>query len=248
MGAWHADVLAGLGALAFLYVWATRRAQEPQASARSLAMLGALLGLAWTLNGPLHDLSDRYLFSAHMVQHLMLTLVVPPLLLASLTPRRIAPLLTIPGAVPLLRRLTRAPVAFTLYNAVLVLWHLPGPYDAALQWHPLHILQHLSLIATAVLAWWPILSPTPAVPRAAYPAQLLYLFLLGIPMTAIAALVTLADSPLYAAYAAAPRVLGLSPLEDQRLGGAIMWIPGTIVPLVAFTAVFFRWAGTERDE
>jgi putative membrane protein len=248
MGEWHADVLLGLGALAALYAWATRRAGESPVSARSLAMLGALMVLAWTLNGPLHDLSDHFLFSAHMVQHLTLTLVVPPLLLSSLTPGRIAPLLSIPGAASVLRRLTRAPVAFALYNSVLVIWHLPGPYGAALEWHPLHVLQHLSLIATAVLAWCPILSPTPDLPRPAYPAQMLYLFLLGIPMTVIAALVTLADVPLYAFYAAAPRVANLSPLEDQRLGGLIMWIPGAIVPLIAFTAVFFRWAAAERDD
>ncbi len=248
MGEWHADVGLGLGVLAALYVWTTRRAEERLGSARSLAMLGALIVLAGALNGPLHDLSDRYLFSAHMVQHLLLTLVVPPLLLSSLTPGRIAPLFTIPGVVSILRRLTRAPIAFVLYNSVLVIWHVPGPYNAALEWHPLHVLQHLTLMSTATLAWWPILSPAPDLPGASYPAQMLYLFLLGIPMTAVAALVTMADVPLYSVYSAAPRVAGLSPLEDQRLGGLIMWIPGTAVPFVAFTAVFFRWASAERDE
>jgi len=67
-------------------------------------------------------------------------------------------------------------------------------------------------------------------------------------MTAIAALVTMADVPCTPFCAAAPRIWGLSPLEDQRLGGLIMWIPGSVVPLIAFTAVFFRWASAERDE
>jgi putative membrane protein len=248
MGEWHADVVVGLAVLAAVYGWATRRAGEPLVAVRSLALLGAVAVLAFALNGPLHDLSDRYLFSAHMVQHLLLTLAVPPLLLGSLTPGRVAPLLAIPGVAPSLRRLTRAPIAYVLYNATLLAWHLPRPYDAALAWHPLHIVQHLTLMATAILAWWPILSPTPDVPRAPYPAQMLYLFLLGLPMTAIAALVTMADVPLYAAYGAAPRATGLSPLEDQRLGGLIMWIPGTAALLVAFTAVFFRWARAEPDD
>jgi putative membrane protein len=247
-GEWHADVLGGLGLLAAAYVVATRRARESLASPRALAMAAALAVLAGSLNGPLHDLSDRYLFSAHMVQHLVLTLVFPPLFLLAMTPGRLAPLLAVPRLAAGLRQLTRPPVTLALYSIALVAWHLPGPYNAALEWHPLHIVQHLTFLTTAVLAWWPILSPAPAAPRAAYPAQMLYLFLLGIPMMAVAALVTMAEVPLYPFYAAAPRLWGLSPVEDQRLGGLIMWIPGSVVPLIAFTAVFFRWAAAERDE
>lgn len=242
MGEWHGEVLLGLLLLGGLYAGAARAAGQPLVSARALAMAGALVLLAGTLNGPLHDLSDRYLFSAHMVQHLILTLIAPPLLLMSLTPPMLAPVLRYARLTAALRRLTRPPVTFVLYNAVLVVWHLPGPYHAALEWHPLHIVQHLSLIATAVLVWWPILSRVPELPPASYPIQILYLFLLGIPMSAIAALVTMADVPLYPFYAAAPRIWDMSPLEDQRLGGLIMWVPGSIAPLVAFTAVFFRWA------
>ena len=147
----------------------------------------------------------------------------------------------------LLAWLTRLPVAFVFYNTVLVFWHLPGPYDAALEHHPLHVVQHLTFIGTAVLAWWPIISPEPRLPTAPYGAQMLYLFLLGVPMTAVAAFVTLAPDPLYRFYATAPRVWDLSPLEDQRLGGVIMWVPAAIAPLVAFTSVFFRWAAAEPD-
>jgi putative membrane protein len=247
MGEWHAEVLAGLAALGGLYGWAARSRRVPLPAGRWLAASAGLLVLAGALNGPLHDLSDRYLFSAHMVQHLLLTLVAPPLLLLGLVPGMLAPLLRVPGVTGSLARLTRPATVFVLYNAALVVWHLPGLYNTALEHHWLHIVQHLTLVATAVLAWWPILSPEPALPRPSYPAQMLYLFLFGVPMTAVAAFVTLADHPLYPFYAAAPRRFDLSALEDQRLGGVIMWVPATLAPLAAFTAVFFRWARAEPE-
>jgi len=85
----------------------------------------------------------------------------------------------------------------------------------------------------------------PALP---YAAQLLYLFVFGIPMTVVAAFVTGAERPLYPWYAAAPRLFGLTPLADQQLGGIIMWVPAGLIPLVAFTVVFFRWVAAEPDE
>ncbi len=247
MGEWHVEVLAGLAALAALYGWAARARGGAFPAWRGLAAAAGLLVLAGALNGPLHDLSDRFLFSAHMVQHLLLTLVAPPLLLLGLAPGMLEPLLRLRSVTRALALLTRPAIAFVPYNVALVLWHVPGPYNAALEHHALHIVQHLTLIGTAVLAWWPILSPEPALPRPSYPAQLLYLFLLGVPMTAVAAFVTLAEDPLYSFYAAAPRRFDLSPVEDQRLGGVIMWVPATIAPLAAFTAVFFRWTRAEAE-
>jgi putative membrane protein len=130
----------------------------------------------------------------------------------------------------------------------LVVWHLPGPYTAALDAHAHHVAQHLTLLTTAVLGWWPVLSASALAPRLPYAAQLLYLFALGIPMTVVAAMVTGAEEVLYPPYARAPRVVGLTPLEDQRLGGVIMWVPAAAIPLVAFTVVFFRWVAAEREE
>ena len=98
------------------------------------------------------------------------------------------------------------------------------------------------------MAWWPILSASRLLPALPSAAQLLYLFVLGMPMTVVAAFVTGADRPLYGWYATAPRLFGLTPLADQQLGGIIMWVPAGIVPLVAFTVVFFRWAAAEPDE
>jgi cytochrome c oxidase assembly factor CtaG len=114
--------------------------------------------------------------------------------------------------------------------------------------HGWHIGQHLSLMATAVLAWWPVVSPSARVPRLHPGAQILYLFVFGMPMTVVAAMITGAEDVLYPYYAATPRLLDLSPLADQRLGGVLMWVPGGLIPLVAFTVVFFRWAAAEPDD
>ena len=204
-----------------------------------------------TLNGPLHDLSDRHLFSAHMVQHLVLTLLFPPLLLvgtpAWMADALLAPVLRRPLTGRLVRMLTRPLPALGIYAAALILWHLPVVYDAALRLHAWHIVQHLTLMGSAVLAWWPVLSPSTLIPRVHYGAQILYLFAFGMPMTVVAAMITGAETLLYTAYTEVPRVFGLSPLTDQRLGGVLMWVPAGLVPLLAFTAVFFRWAAAEAD-
>ena len=247
----HADVVLGAGLLALAYAVAWSRGPRPRA--RDAACFGGgLLVLVGALNGPLHDLSDYHLFSAHMVQHVLLMLVVPPLLLAG-TPAWMADALAAPLLRPrrvgaAIRAATRPVLALGLYTVALVGWHLPGPYGAALEHHGWHVVQHLVLIATALLAWWPVLSPSTRLPSLHYGAQILYLFALGIPMTVVAAMITGAEHLLYPYYAAAPRVLPLTPLADQRLGGLIMWVPAGLMPLIAFTVVFFRWVAAEADE
>jgi putative membrane protein len=250
-GELHGDVLLGAGLLALAYAlaWARspgRRAREP---VRFFLGLGVLL---LALNGPLHDLSDYYLFSAHMVQHLLLTLVVAPLLLAG-TPggmldRLLGPLLRSDLGRLGVRATTRAVPALALYAAALIAWHLPGPYNAALERHGWHVVEHLVLLATSVLAWWPVVSASALAPRLHYGAQILYLFAFGIPMTVVASMITGAERVLYPYYAAAPRLWGLEPLADQRLGGLVMWVPAGLMPVAAFTVVFFRWVAAEPDE
>ena len=247
----HADVVLGVGLLALAYAVAWTRG--PRAGPRQPALfLASLLVLLVALNGPLHDLSDYYLFSAHMVQHLLLTLVVPPLLLtgtpAWMADGLIAPLLRRRPIGALARAATRPVPALGLYVVALVGWHLPGPYGAALEHHAWHVVEHLVMIATALLAWWPVLSPSALLPRLHYGAQILYLFAFGMPMTVVAAMITGAEHTLYPFYDAAPRVLPLTALADQRLGGLIMWVPAGLMPLVTFTVVFFRWVAAEADE
>ena len=248
----HGEVVLGVGLLAVLYAWSWRaHGTRPRIGMVTRFALG-LLALLGALNGPLHDLSDWYLFSAHMVQHLILTLVVPPLLLTG-TPEWMAdallrPLLARPATASVVRTLTRPLPAFAAYAVALIGWHLPAPYNAALEIHGWHVIEHLMLLVTATLGWWPILSPSTLVPPLPYAAQLLYLFVFGMPMTVVAAMVTAAERVLYPFYEAAPRITELTALADQRLGGVIMWVPSGLIPLAAFTAVFFRWVAAEAEE
>lgn len=241
----HPSVLIGLALLGGLYVFlggfrAPRR--------RVLAFGAGLLVLFLALNGPLHNLSDRYLFSAHMAQHLVLTLLFPPLLLYGSPPWVVRPVLALPAVTALARVLTRPVIAAATFTAPIVLWHVPVFYEAALRHHNLHILQHLVFLTTAVVMWWPVLSPVPELPRIPYPGQMLYLFLLGLPMSLTGALITLSGSVLYPFYAEAPRVWpGVDALGDQQIGGLLMWVVGGFALWGAMTVVWFRWARWEGE-
>ena len=115
--------------------------------------------------------------------------------------------------------------------------------------HPVHIVEHLMIMAAAVILWWPVLSPLAELPRAAYPIQLLYLFVVGLPMVMVAIFIAMAEDLLYPFYAASPRVWPwLTPRVDQHLGGLIMWIPGGFVFLLAIAVVFFRWQVAGADD
>jgi putative membrane protein len=247
----HIEALALAIALAFSYLHAWRARRIPIAwSIASRGLAALVLGVV-AVSGPLHALSERYLFSAHMVQHLLLTLVVPPLALGGMPAWMVDALLA-----PLCRRqllkaivtwLTRPVPALSAYAATLMFWHLPGPYALAVGSHPWHLVEHLTLVASAALGWWPVLSSSVRAPALPYGAQILYLFAFGMPMTIVAALVTGAEDVLYRFYETAPRITRLGPLDDQRLGGLIMWVPAGLVPVIVFTAVFFRWAASERE-
>ena len=245
--AWHADptVVAGVAALGGLYVAALRRGRAQGRPVKGIQVVSFFAGLAvllGSLTGPLHDLSDYYLFSAHMVQHLLLVFAVPPLLLYGTPGWMLSPLLRHPRVLRLGRRLTRPSGAFASFNLVLVAWHLPPLYNLAMEHHGIHIVQHLMIMVVSVILWWPVVSPSPELPRAPYPVQMLYLFVVGLPMVVVSIFITMAGTVLYPYYAAAPRVWdALTPHTDQHLGGLIMWIPGGFVFLIAISVVFFRW-------
>ena len=138
---------------------------------------------------------------------------------------------------------------FATFNLVIVVWHLPPVYNLAMAQHQVHIVGHLLMMAASVILWWPVLSPVSELPRAPYPIQLLYLFVVGLPMVMVAILISMADGMLYPYYAAAPRVWPwLTPHADQHLGGLIMWIPGGLVFLLAVSVIFFRWQGAGGDD
>ncbi|HSJ14849.1 MAG TPA: cytochrome c oxidase assembly protein [Longimicrobiales bacterium] len=225
-----------------------RLSEQPADPLQVIAFVGGTLFLFLSLNGPLHDLSDNYLFSAHMVQHLVITLIVPPLWLMGLPAWLVRPVLRLPGVAATARVLASPLVAFGIYNLVFIGWHFPFLYNWALVQHNAHILQHIMFITAAAIMWYPVINPLPELQRMQAPVGLLYLALFSIPMSIVSAIITLAAAPLYPWYEAAPRVFELSALDDQQLGGAIMWVPGMIVFWIVITILFFRWSNREDRE
>ena len=220
-----------------------RRGLGPPATpGQILSFCTALIVLLVSLNGPVHDLSDYYLFSVHMVQHLVLTLVFPPLLLGGIPGWLLRPFVTRRSVYPVARALTRPWVAALLFSASIAVWHLPPFYDLMMRNHGVHIVTHLMFMVTATLMWWPVMSPVKELPRLSPLPAILYLFLVCIPMQVVGALITFADQVLYPWYAAAPRTWGLNPLDDQQLGGLLMWIPGNLWIFGAIGVLFFKWS------
>lgn len=246
----HWSTVIGLLALQALWILRARahRGEHRPTVLQTIAFTAGLAVMFFALNGPVHDISDYYLFTGHMVQHLVLTIVTPPLLLIGTPGWMLRPALRVRWVQAVARTVTTPRAAFTIFNLVLASWHLPPLYNSAMYYHEVHILQHLMFLVSAVLMWWPLLSPMPELPRLSYPGQMLYSFVMTLPMTVISIFIVYADHVLYPAYASAPRLWGLSPLEDQRLGGLIMWIPGGLFFYLLTSVVFFKWVTTERDD
>ncbi len=247
------SVVAGLVGVLVLYVLCVGPYRDRFAGsavvplARQVAFMSGLLVVLLALATPLDTIGDQYLFTAHMLQHLLLTLVAAPLLLAG-TPdwllRRLLAATRLTGFV----RWARHPiVAFFTFNVVFSLAHVPSFYELTLSNEALHALEHLVFVGTAMLMWMPVLSPAPDI-AARYPAlgQVLYLFLQTVPASLLGALLSSTASAYYRTYVLAPRITSLSPLEDQQLGGLIMWVGSGLYFLIATGVVFFVWASREE--
>ena len=250
----YPDFLVGwllFGAVYYLAAGPLRRyfpGSRPVPPLKLASFTFAMLIMLVSLQGPLHELSDFFLFSAHMVQHLGIMLLMPPFLLYGLPDWMVRPLVRPRPVLVFARWLTLPLVAFALNNVIFGAWHFPGPYDLMMRNHDVHVIMHLMIMFTGMVMWWPVMSPLPEVPRIAPPLQMVYLFVLGVPMMIVAALITFSDTPLYTWYAAAPRIFPIDVLDDQRLGGVIMWVPGALVLWLSITVVYFRWTSRERAE
>ena len=250
----HPEVLLGLAIIEGAYLLAVGPLRErynlaDSTDPRQMATftLGILV-IFVTLLSPLHILSDRYLFSAHMLQHVLLTLVAPPLLILGTPDWLLRPLMR-PDPVFILARIATHPVvAFALFSVIFSLWHLPALYNLSVTNHLVHIAEHLMFIGTAMIMWWPIASNMPELPRLSYPLQMIYLFLLSIAQLIVFAPVTFSREPLYQWYVDAPRIWSLSPLVDQQIGALIMKIGGGAIFLTLIIVIFFRWFSKEEEK
>lgn len=251
---WQTDpvLIGGLLTLAVLYGLLTGPLRERLAPGaafpkRQAAYFYAALTVFYLAEGsPLHDLAEVYLFSAHMVQHLLLSYVVALLFIVGTPVWILRPLLLNRVFRPVIKLLTQPVVAAVVFSLFFSGWHFPAVYEGALRSNLLHHAEHLIFIGTALLMWWPLLSPLPELPRLSNVGQILYLFALPFGQFLVAALLTFSSKVIYPTYAAAPRLLGLSALSDQQLGGAIMKFGGFIVFGVPLILAFFRWYRLEN--
>lgn len=236
-GYFYAVKKIGPRRVSLLEVPASRR----QITAFTLGIVAFWLASDW----PLHELSDHYLYSAHMVQHLLLTLVAPPLLLVGTPPWLLRALLPRP-LLTMIRAIARPLPALLLFNGVLVATHWPDLVDLMLGNQAVHLLAHGALFGSALLMWTPVLSPIIEIPRLSYPGRMFYLFLQSIVPTVPASFLTFADSVIYGFYAEAPRLLPVSALTDQMIAGLMMKIGGGFILWLIIAVMFFRWHALEE--
>jgi putative membrane protein len=247
------SILIGTALITGLYLYAIgplRKRQFPNEqimTGQTIAFLSGVLIMFLALVSPLDELGDSYLFSAHMVQHLCLTILGPPLLLLGTPEWMVKPVLQNKVIFKVAKVLTYPVVAFVLYNADFWLWHAPPLYNATLENQTIHILEHLTFIVFGLLYWWPIFSPSKDLPRLTFGGQIFYLFVSGMPSVLLGAGLTFSP-PLYAPYIAAPRIWGISAATDQQLGGLIMWVPVSIFYIVIMSVLFIRWMLQQEAE
>ena len=181
-----------------------------------------------------------------MVQHLLLVMLAAPLLLYGTPGWLLEPLTRNRVTNAVGYWLTRPAIAFAVANGVFVLWHVPLLYEMALRSQPVHVLEHGTMLATALLAWWPILGPLPRWPRLALPLHSLYFFAMTFPGAAVGAFITFADPGLYQPYDTAPRIFGIDLATDQQAAGLLMWVAVSGIYLLLITYSFFRWVSREE--
>lgn len=254
---WAPWLVACIAAAGGWYVAGMLRMGRTQRTAvlgrwRAASYLAGLALLFVVLMSPLDSVSDD-LFSAHMLQHMFLLLVVPPLLVYG------RPVITClwafhvkgrraivqgwkrGGCDAAFRFLMHPLCVWVLLSAALCFWHLPGPYDAALHHEWLHDLEHLSFLAFSLQFWTIVIEPYGQRRALDFGATIVFVVSAGVVMSMIGAVLTFAPAPLYAAYLHTTQAYGLTPVQDQQLAGIIMWIPSNLVHAAALGTVFFAW-------
>jgi putative membrane protein len=243
---WPIDptVYIGLVALFFGHAWLARRVGDAR-RAHTIYFLFGLLVVWIALETPIDTISDDYLDSVHMLQHVLLAFVAPPLMLLGLSPQMAAVLARIPG----LRAITEPIQAQVIAALVMIVWHVPVLYDATLRNEDLHVVEHLMFIAAGLVLYWPLLEATSSVARwqMSSGAKLVYMLLATLPQDAVALVLIFSRVPFYEFYVTAPRLIeGYTPLIDQTIAGAVLMIFGKVSLGIMAGVVFFRWFGAEH--
>jgi putative membrane protein len=244
-----------VGALILSYWWALSRigprhvaAGRPVASRGNITAFCFGVGSLWIFaEYPIHDLAEHYLFSVHMVQHLVITMVAAPLLLLALPPWLMRLLLVEPRRVyRVARHVTRPVVAMVIFNAFLVLTHWPVVTNETTLNELFHLGVHVVMFATALILWMPMVNRLPELPRLSYPARMVYVFLQSFVPTVPASFLTFSTGIVYKAYVGHPELLGLKGITDQQIAGAVMKIGGGFVLWGLMGYTFFKWVAEEQ--
>jgi putative membrane protein len=254
--AWHPHVevwllLTGLEAAYLLAIRTIGRrhvspGEAPASRGQIVAFTLGVLTLWVAADWPVHELAEERLFSVHMVQHLLMSLVAPPLLLLGTPGWLLRGLLRPRWLTATVRFLSRPFIALVLFNAYIAFSHWPAVVQAALGSEWIHFGLHAVLVGTALLMWMPVLSPMFEIPRLHYPGQMLYLFAQSIVPTVPASFLTFGSTPLYPFYALAAPLIGVDPVIDQRIAGLVMKLLGGLILWGAIAVLFFRWHSEEE--
>jgi putative membrane protein len=241
----------------------TGRPRDRDARLRALTFYAALVTILVALQSPLDSLADE-LFWAHMIQHLLLLVVAAPLIVlsrpwmsiwrplplhlrravarAAMRPRYRAPR-------ALFRLLAQPLAAWLVFNASLVLWHMPGPYDATLRSPVVHVLEHSMFLAVGILFWAQVVACPPASKRLSYGQRIAFVAAAAIPNIGLSMFLAYAEHPLYSHYAQlAHRPGGISGLTDQQIGAGFMWTAGDLPFAIAIGVLIQRWLAEHEDE
>jgi putative membrane protein len=252
--AWHVhpDVWLLFGSIIAAYLIAGRRHERATGEAaeprkRRLFLLG--MGVLWLgADWPIHDLAERYLYSMHMTQHLLFTLVAAPILIAGMPVWLLRELLAPAPIRRIFRFMTRPLVALIFFNAVLLFTHWPDVVAASVGSELVHLGLHVLIVTSALVMWWPVMSPLPELPSLPPPGQMLYLFLQSLAPTIPASFLTFGHRPLYPVYATFPRIWGIDALTDQLIAGLIMKLAGGLLLWGVIAVIFFRWYNQEQRD
>jgi putative membrane protein len=227
---------------------------------RLAAFLAGVVTVWIAIGSPLEALDDVSL-TVHMVQHLLLAAAAPPLLLLGAPelpllrglPRSLArcvvsPFLRMPLTKKFGRLVSNPTICWLVLTLALIGWHIPAVFELALRWDWLHKLEHASFLGAGLLFWWPVVQPWPSTPRWPEWAIPLYLFSATLPCDALSGFLTFCDRVVYPSYISAPRVFGLSPLEDQECAAALMWVAVTFIFLVPAVLVTLKILSPSKSD
>jgi len=252
---WHTEplLLLGLFVPAWLYaLWIgplSPPGLPPAGRVRPPAFYLGLLLTYLAVGSPLDQLGEQYLFSAHMGQHLLLMYVTPVLFVVGLPPAHTDHLLRRfrwlrGGLRPFLHPVT----AGVLFSICFSLWHIPVLYELALANKTIHILEHVTIWLPSLFVCWNLFARSTVIPPLSHPACLLMLFILTVAQLPVFGVLTMSGEILYPTYEWAPRIIDLSPIDDQVLGGLLMKVGGMFFVFPLFAWHFFQWSRKSEQE